>query len=79
MITLENFLGKLGNKLNEERRKQKYTLEDLEFYSEIDMSDLNRIEKGKANITMKTLLRISAALNIHPKELFDFELPEMEK
>lgn len=73
---MRTFLGKLGNKLNEQRRKQKYTLEDLEFYSEINMSDLNRIEKDKANITMKILLRISAALNIHPKELFDFEFPE---
>ncbi|MBW2963123.1 helix-turn-helix domain-containing protein [Mesonia aestuariivivens] len=42
---------------------------------------MNKIEKGKRNITLSTILELSKGLKIHPKELFDFSFPikELEK
>ena len=40
--------------------------------------DFAQRAKGKINITIKTLRKISSALGIPPKELFDFDF-ELEK
>jgi DNA-binding Xre family transcriptional regulator len=37
-----------------------------------DQSNLARIEEGKVNPTVKTLLKISTSLNCKVKDLFDF-------
>lgn len=72
----DEFLTKFGQKVREERESKGYTLDDLEFYTTIDSSDINKIELGQRNITLRSLLKISQGLNIHPKELFDFNFIE---
>lgn len=71
---IQAFIKAFGQKVNYVREQKKCTLDDLEFYSNIDSSDLNKIELGKSNITMRTLFRLAKALGVHPKELFDFEM-----
>ena len=39
----------------------------------IDYSDISKIEKGKINIQLLTVFELAKGLNIHPKELFDFD------
>ncbi|WP_312068497.1 helix-turn-helix transcriptional regulator [Empedobacter sp.] len=46
---------------------------DLEYLSGIDSSDINKYEKGKTNLTIRNLIRIAKALNVHPKILLDFD------
>jgi len=70
----DEFSAKFGQKVKEERELNGYTLDDLEFYTTIDSSDINKIELGQRNITLKTLLKLSQGLNTHPKTLFDFDL-----
>jgi len=70
----DEFSAKFGQKVKEERELNGNTLDDLEFYTTIDSSDINKIELGQRNITLRTLLKLSQGLNIHPKELFDFDL-----
>lgn len=76
---LNEFLIKFGEKVKKERESRGLTLDDLEFHSSIDSSDINKIELGQRNITMKSLLRISHGLKIHPKELLDFEITALNK
>jgi len=45
---------------------------------DIEESTINRIELGKANTSLTHIKSISDALNVHPKELFDFSLPDKE-
>ncbi len=71
--SLNEFLIKFGEKVKKERESRGLTLDDLEFHSSIDSSDINKIELGQRNITMKSLLRISHGLKVHPKELLDIE------
>ena len=40
---------------------------------DLDYADLNKIEKGKRNITLTTIAELARGLNVHPKELFDFD------
>lgn len=76
--SINEFLIKFGKKVKEERESRGLTLDDLEFHSAIDSSDINKIELGQRNITMKSLLRISHGLKVHPKELLDFELDDFK-
>ncbi|MDI1306364.1 MAG: XRE family transcriptional regulator, partial [bacterium] len=39
----------------------------------LDHSDISKMEKGERNIKLSSILQLSKGLNIHPKELFEFE------
>lgn len=69
----EDFLIELGKRISEIRNNNKQTLDDIEFITGIDSSDVNKYEQGKINLTIKTLLKLSIALNIEPKELINFK------
>ena len=69
----EDFLIELGKRISEVRDSNKQTLHDIEFLTGIDSSDVNKYEQGKINLTIKTLLKLSIALNIEPKELINFK------
>lgn len=73
MDVTDDFLVELGKKITENRTKNGQTLDDIEFSTGIDSSDVNKYEKGKINITIKTLIKIADALGVSPKELFDFD------
>lgn len=73
MDVTDDFLVELGKKITEHRTKNGQTLDDIEFSTGIDSSDVNKYEKGKINITIKTLIKIAGSLGVNPKELFDFD------
>jgi transcriptional regulator with XRE-family HTH domain len=69
----EDFLIELGKKISEIRTKNRQTLDDIEFLTGIDSSDVNKYEQGKINLTIKTLLKLSIALDVEPKDLINFK------
>jgi ribosome-binding protein aMBF1 (putative translation factor) len=54
----------LGKTIRERRESKKLTLEEVEQLSGIGFSYLIKIEKGRANISVQTLERIAAALEL---------------
>lgn len=46
------------------------TQNDLALECDFEKATMSRIESGKANPTVRTLLKISNALDIHISELF---------
>lgn len=42
---------------------------------EIDPTNISRIESGRTNPTIYTIFRIALALEIHPKEILEIDLP----
>lgn len=72
-----NVLKAIGEKIVEHRKRNKQSQADINFYTGIEISEISRYEQGKINLTVSTLLKFSQALKIHPKELFDFEMPEV--
>ena len=66
------FLVLLGQRIVKLRNEKQIKQFDLAIACEMDDSSLRKIEKGKINITIKTLLKISNALEIDVKTLIDF-------
>jgi transcriptional regulator with XRE-family HTH domain len=67
-----------GMRLRELRQSKGLTQETLSYLADIELSTLNRIELAKAGTSLANIFAICEALKIHPKELFDFELPRAE-
>ena len=73
-ISEETFIANLGIHVRQLREKKNMSQQDLANDSGIPKSQVARIERAKVNTTVKTLVKIANALQIEPKELFDFSL-----
>lgn len=68
----KEFLSEIGGKLTELREQKGYpTIK--EFVTKYDLPEIQywRIEKGKANITIKSLMKILLIHKLTPKDFFD--------
>lgn len=59
-----------GNKVRLIRKERKLSMEMLANIAEIELSQIYRIETGKINPKLTTILKIAEALEVNPKELF---------
>ena len=71
MITSDE-LQRFGANLKEIRLRNGLSQEKLAFSVELDRSYISDIERGKRNVSLINILKLSKALNIHPKNLFDY-------
>ena len=60
-----------GKNLRRLRKARKLSMEKLANIAEIELSQIARIETGKTNPKLSTILIIARALEISPKDLFD--------
>ena len=65
-----------GQRLKELRIKKGLTQEQLAELINVGDRNLSKIECGKSFVKAETIAKIIIALNIQPKELFDFSLPD---
>ena len=68
-----------GKKVKELRKAKKLSQEKLAYMVDSELSTINRIELGKAGTSFTTIMAISEALGVHPKVLFDFEMPKAKR
>jgi len=73
-ISEETFIANLGIHIRQLREKKNMSQQDLADDCAIPKSQIARIERAKINTTVKTLVKIANALDIEPKELFDFSI-----
>ena len=66
-------LEKLGKQIKNFRLDNKLTQEVLAEKVGVHPTYIGKIESGKSNVSVKCLYKISKALNIKLKDLFDFE------
>lgn len=71
-IETGTYLKRLGKNIAQMREKRKLTQYKLAKEIFTDQSNLARIEDGKVNPTVKTLLKISTVLKCRVKDLFDY-------
>ncbi|MCB1783827.1 MAG: helix-turn-helix transcriptional regulator [Alphaproteobacteria bacterium] len=64
-------LKSIGQKIAQERTRQKLSQEDLAGIVDMDRSFLSYIENGRKNFSVDMLLRLSDALKIKPSKLFE--------
>ena len=61
----------LGRRIVEIRKKRKMTQKDLAYSIGMEIPNLRQIEKGKRNVTLKTILLIAEGLDIDFRKLLD--------
>ncbi len=65
MVLREEEINSLiGQRIRQIREKQKVSQHELAMRCEIEPSNLCRIESGNTNLTVRTMARISSALNV---------------
>lgn len=62
-----------GETLGKIRREKGLSLRALARNCEIDDSKISKIENGKFNIQLSTIIELAKGLDIDAKELFDFK------
>ncbi|WP_170971197.1 helix-turn-helix domain-containing protein [Ilyomonas limi] len=73
MNNKEKLLLQFASHLSKVRAQKQLSIRQLAAASGLEYSQLQRIEKGKVNLSFTTLITIAQGLEIHPKELLDFE------
>jgi transcriptional regulator with XRE-family HTH domain len=63
----------VGQRIKSIREKKGFTQQGLADLCNFEKSNMSRIETGRSNLTLKTLLTISNALNVQIKQLVDLE------
>lgn len=66
----KKFLANLGARIKELRLSKKLTQNDLAIQCNFEKASMSRIESGKTNVTVLTLLKISNALEVDIQEFF---------
>ena len=67
-------LRSIGGRIRDIRLQKKLTQKELSFILDIEISQITRIETGKINTSILNLIKISKALEIDIKELFNFTI-----
>lgn len=70
----EKFLKQFGEHLRRLRKDRQLSQEDFASLAETPTSQIGRFERGERAPTILTLLILSRALEVHPKELMDFQV-----
>lgn len=73
------FIKALGKRIREIRKQKGLSQQQLANLSNMELSQLNRIELGIVNTSVSHISSLCEALEIHPKIVFDFELPKKKK
>ena len=69
----EEFMKKFGFNLKIERMKKDYTQATLAEIMDSNVRYITNVEGGKQNVTIKTIHKITTALDIEPWKLFKFD------
>lgn len=72
MTAKEKSLAKFAAHLTELREGQGISIRELAARSDLEYSQVQRIEKGKVNFAYTTLLALADGLNISPDILIKF-------
>jgi transcriptional regulator with XRE-family HTH domain len=72
-------LERFGKRLSELRKERKLSFRKLAVLCEVDYSDIKKYEKGMKDLRLLTILDLSSGLNVHPKELLNFDVDFLTK
>lgn len=74
-MTNQEFISlkkKFGTNLRKIRDKKGMSLLDLSYNCSLDHSKISKIELGKVNPTLKTIIELAKGLDVSPPELLEF-------
>jgi len=65
---------RFGAQIKRIREEKGLSLRSLAANCELDDSQISKIENGKRNIQLSTIIELAKGLNVEPKELLDFKI-----
>ncbi|RWY47470.1 helix-turn-helix domain-containing protein [Mucilaginibacter gilvus] len=65
---------KFGRHLKSLREGQSLSLRDLSSKCELDSSKISKIENGKTNLQLSSIIELARGLELDPKKLLDFTI-----
>ena len=71
-VRTEDEIKKFGARLRELRIQNGMTMQELADHSDIEYSQISRIERGIISTSLSNVFTIANVLEIAPKELFEF-------
>jgi hypothetical protein len=71
-------LVSFGKRLTQLRRDRKLSFRKLAALCNVDYSDIKKYEKGLKDLRLLTILDLANGLQVHPRELLDFEFVQKE-
>lgn len=76
LISMEKieFRIAFGKRVEKFRKKLGLSYRELAQKCDVDHSNISKIEKGEVDLRISTIQELSKGLEIHPKDLFDFEI-----
>ncbi|TAL59315.1 MAG: XRE family transcriptional regulator, partial [Bacteroidetes bacterium] len=72
-ISSKSLRKKLGQRVRQLRKQQKISQAQLAFESGLSREEVYRLEQGNKNPTTDTLHAIASSLEVHIRELYEFE------
>ncbi|MBD1362977.1 helix-turn-helix transcriptional regulator [Mucilaginibacter sp. ZT4R22] len=74
----QEFIKKVCEKIIEIRKRKGIVQEDLVDRTGFGIKQIGNIERGVSNTSISNIAAIAKALEVHPRELldFDFEIPK---
>ena len=73
MAEKEEVIKQIGLKIREIRESKNLTIMNLADKLDIEYNNVIRIEKGRTNPTLRTLIKIAEALNVKLVDIIDIE------
>ncbi len=68
------YLEKFGENIRKRRIELDLSYRQLAQKCDVDFSAISKIEKGLKSFEFLTIIELARGLEIHPRELFDFEV-----
>ncbi len=78
-MTEEELLKCVGKNIKKYRMQKGILQQDLAAICNMEIPNMSRIENGRTNPTLKTLLKISSSLGVEIVDLLEPECKEPEK
>ena len=60
-----------GENLRRIRNSKKLSLLDVDYRCDLNESNISKIENGKSDIQLSTIIELAKGLSIHPRELME--------
>jgi len=71
MLKEQEIIILVGNNIRKIRKEKGITQEQLAYDCSFEKSTISRIEAGRANLTLKTMIKLSQSLGVEMKDLVD--------
>jgi transcriptional regulator with XRE-family HTH domain len=69
--TAERVVDDVGRRVAEIRRQRGWTQQDAAEHLRMPLKNFQRLEEGKMNVTLRTLVRIARGLGVYARALLD--------